>query len=140
MIGRNFILGGKAIFTVSNGKGDHYTFRVTHKEGNAKYGPVWFVSVLSGPDNTASYTYLGMLDAEMGVVKLTAKSAFADDSPAVKVLRWAVRQVYDRKELPAGYAIQHNGQCARCARMLTVPESIDSGFGPECMKKVCMAA
>lgn len=30
----------------------------------------------------------------------------------------------------------HEGRCGRCARRLTVPESIINGIGPECAKKV----
>jgi hypothetical protein len=28
--------------------------------------------------------------------------------------------------------VWHEGRCGRCGRKLTVPESIESGFGPEC--------
>ena len=42
--------------------------------------------------------------------------------------------------LPEGYEARHEGRCARCGRALTVPESIDSGFGPECARKVAAAA
>jgi len=31
----------------------------------------------------------------------------------------------------------HEGACGRCGRTLTVPESIASGFGPECIRYVC---
>jgi hypothetical protein len=30
--------------------------------------------------------------------------------------------------------VWHEGSCARCGKKLTVPESIESGFGPECVK------
>lgn len=32
--------------------------------------------------------------------------------------------------------IWHEGKCGRCGRQLTVPESIESGFGPECVKMI----
>src|SRR5882672_9405186 len=32
--------------------------------------------------------------------------------------------------------IWHSGSCGRCGRTLTVPESVLSGFGPECINKM----
>ena len=32
--------------------------------------------------------------------------------------------------------IRHEGRCGRCNRKLTTPDSIDSCFGPECIKFV----
>lgn len=129
-----FITAGKATFTVSNGKGDHRTYRVTRKDADDRYPETYFVKLLTGPDNTSSYTYLGILDAATGGVRLTKNSKFTDDSLPVKVLRWALKKVWAGEPLPAGYAVQHEGKCGRCGRALTVPESIVSGIGPECAK------
>jgi hypothetical protein len=30
--------------------------------------------------------------------------------------------------------IWHQGRCGKCGKVLTVPKSIESGFGPECSK------
>ena len=30
----------------------------------------------------------------------------------------------------------HEGRCGRCGRKLTVPESIEAGYGPECINLV----
>jgi hypothetical protein len=42
--------------------------------------------------------------------------------------------------LPSGWEFRHEGRCGRCGRTLTVPESIDSGFGPECINLAGLAA
>lgn len=136
MIGRDFILAGKAIFTVSNDKGDRYTFKVIHKKGNERWAPVWFIALLTGPNNEDDYTYMGKVDPELGTVILTNKSAYPEEALPVKVANFALRIMWGRQELPAGYAIHHEGKCGRCGRTLTVPESVDSGFGPECITKV----
>ncbi len=134
MLTRTFLLAGRAIFTISNPQGVRYTFKITHKEGSAKFPPAWFVSLLTGSDNENDYTYVGMLDCETGTVRLTAKSKYRDDTLAVKVVRWGLSLIWGNKELPEGYAIHHEGKCGRCGRLLTVPSSVDSGFGPECIK------
>jgi hypothetical protein len=38
--------------------------------------------------------------------------------------------------MPDGVVIWHEGRCGRCGRRLTVPESIESGYGPECIGKI----
>lgn len=139
-IDRAWITAGKAHFTVSNPAGDRYTYRVVHRPGTDRFAPKWFVGLLTGPDNTRHYTYLGILDAETGDVRLTDKSAYGNDARPVKVLRYALRHwVYGREEIPAGYAVHHEGRCCRCGRLLTVPESIESGIGPECATRMLPA-
>lgn len=140
MITRQFILAGKAIFTVSNDKGDRYTFRVTHKEGSDRFPPAWFLSMLTGPDNESDYSYISMIDAEMGTVRLTGKSKLTKDSLPLKVSEFGLRIIWGKQALPEGYAIHHEGFCGRCGKLLTVPSSVDSRFGPECIKKMTCKA
>ena len=62
-LSREFFLGGKATFTVQNNDtGEHRTYRIKKSKPNAKYPrPSHFVGLLTGPDNTSSYQYLGKL-------------------------------------------------------------------------------
>jgi hypothetical protein len=125
-----FFEAGHAIFTVGNGKGEHYTFKI----GHSKPEQPLFVSLLTGPSNESDYTYLGIYNPNTGSVGLTKSSKFNDGSTPVKVVRWAVNQVRNNKELPGGYSINHAGKCCRCGRTLTTPESCERGIGPECVK------
>lgn len=120
---------GKALFTVSNNKGNHYTFKIRKKKDSP-----YFVSLLTGPDNTTSYTYLGLYIPQWPGVKLTNKSKFNFDSLPIRVFNWAVKTVNEHKQIPAGYSIIHEGKCCRCGRLLTTPESIERAIGPECAK------
>lgn len=138
----DFIKAGKAIFTVDNGKGTHYTYKVTRKEDKDKV--FYFVNLLTGPDNTSNYTYMGMLvdssqwhrsnmaQPSSWYCKMTRASKFKNDSQSVKVLNWALMVVQGYKELPEGYSILHDGRCGRCGRLLTDPDSIKLGLGPIC--------
>ncbi len=130
MVTKSFVTAGRAIFTVKSITGSYYTYRVTRKDNT------WFVGLLTGPDNTSSYTYMGILDADRGEVILTKASKFADESLPVRVLRWAIRLVWNDGTLPTGYSLDHAGMCGRCGRTLTVPESIATGLGPECSRLV----
>ena len=137
-IARSFMLGGRAIFTlVSEATGTRYTYRVAQgkpRPGDSRPAP-FFVSLLTGPDNTSEYTYMGMLDPSSGAVRLTRASQYTADTVPVRALDWCMRIVFSGR-VPAGVRIYHCGRCARCGRLLTVPTSIESGFGPECLAKM----
>lgn len=136
MIDQSFILAGRAVFTVSSPKGGRYTYKVSLKAAEGRYPDTWFCKLLTGPDNTSDFTYMGILDRSTMAVRLTAKSAYGADSTPVKVLVWALAKIQTGSALPAGYEIHHEGKCGRCGRALTVPESIVRGIGPECYGKM----
>jgi len=139
-VDKQFILGGRAIFSVHNPKGQQYTFKVTRKD-HFNGGNIYFVKLMYGPDNENDFRYLGILNPLKGTIRLTQKSKFTYDSMAVKVLQWALKNIWMNRELPEGYGINSNGYCARCGRMLTRHEGTDPeghryGFGPHCWKLV----
>lgn len=146
MITKEFITAGNATFTVEVGdflKDDveskpHYTFKVLHKPANDTFRyDAWLVSLLSGPENTSDYTCFGLLTPETGKVRLTQKSPFNDNTLLVRILRRVLARIW-AGEFHAitdnGWDVHHEGRCGRCGRKLTVPESIQSGFGPECTR------
>ena len=137
-----FITAGNATFTVDNGKGQHYTFKVRHKglEERDGFTPngCYFVSLLTGPNNEFDYTYLGVFNPkamkQAVILRLTRASRMNDDSVPVRVFRWAAWLAKWEQPLPAGYSLHHEGSCGRCGRTLTTPESVTSGIGPECRR------
>ena len=135
-----FITAGKAIFTVRNEKtGNRFTFKVRQapvdKAQATMFGvngkPVWFVSVLNGTDNNSNYAYIGTIKGDTFVH--TFKAKVSPEAPSFKAFKWLWEHI---KALPENVHIYHEGRCGRCGRKLTVPESIESGFGPECIGKV----
>lgn len=130
MLTKDFILAGKAVFTVDNGT-THYTFKVKHNPQTEQWVESWFIYLLTGPDNTKDFTYMGLLKPT-GEIITTQKSKFTPDSLPLKVARWGIGMIWNQKPIPDGYSIRHEGRCGRCGRVLTHPESIASGLGPEC--------
>ena len=129
-----FLLAGKAVFTLV-GRNDRKTYRVKKKvfdDGPARY----FVSVLVGPENTRDYAYLGELDPVSGHVRLTTKSTRGSHDVVYRGADWACHHIIRRIPLQAGIELLPSNRCARCGRLLTVPESIKSGLGPECAGRV----
>lgn len=130
-----FILAGKAIFTILNTKTEkRFTFKVKAKK-NDDGSKIWFVSVLTGSDNNTDYAYLGMINGSG--FKSTRASKITENALSFKAFNWLYNKIYTAgKYLPEGVHIYHEGRCGRCGRRLTVPESIQSGFGPECINLI----
>ena len=148
MITREFILAGKATFTLEVGAEwrdshldcqPHYTYKITRKDNEDGRPPVYFIALLTGPDNEADYTYLGMLNPEVGCVFLTRGSKLPPTAHPVTLLGAVIKRIWRDDETiieAAGFKLHHEGKCGRCGRTLTVPESIESGIGPECAAKM----
>lgn len=141
---KRFVTAGKAYFTlVSKVSGARYTFKVTRAKDNPAYRnpfPTYFVSVLSGPDNTSSYLYAGMLqNTNLGWrIRQTRGSRVSSGAKSYQAVDWYLSRVLNGRAASALAQVEfiHAGRCGRCGRMLTVPESVEIGLGPECAGKV----
>jgi hypothetical protein len=123
-----FALAGNATFTIESLKtGVRFTYRVRAAED----APIHFVAVLTGPDNTQDYRYLGFI--RRGVYFHGNKSSISRDAPSARAFDWFWRRMAQGDDISALAEVSHEG---RCGRALTVPESIRSGYGPECISKV----
>jgi hypothetical protein len=73
-----------------------------------------------------------------GKFNITRAVKLSEDSPCIVAWRWFFRrlQMVNPEGNPVGLPdciqVWHEGRCACCGRPLTVPESIESGFGPIC--------
>lgn len=140
-----FLLAGNATLTAQSDRtGARFTYKVKRadpKDGQQEPPRLWFVSLLSGPDNEADYQYLGLIRPPMGqpdgplAFEHGAKSRIRPDAPSCVAASWLFRQLLRNRPTPQ-CSIYHEGRCGRCGRTLTVPESILSGFGPECIQHV----
>lgn len=131
-----FMLAGSATITIV-GRTTRYTYKIKAAELLA-FGkvPVWFVNLLAGPDNESDFQYLGMI--KHNEFKATSKSRMRAGSKPFDAFAWLWQRltVLGRVPLPHIAQLWHEGRCGRCNRKLTVPQSIATGFGPECAGKV----
>ena len=154
MIDKDFVLSGKAIFTVEIPAAflalqathpdkpqpkPHYTYRVSWLKPNDRF-PVgsFLVSWLNGPDNTHDYMPFGKLNKDTGVVTLTRSSPYAEESWPVWVVQKTLVAVWEGRAeqiVAGGWDVHHEGRCCCCGRRLTHPESCEDGIGPECRKR-----
>lgn len=129
-----FVLAGNARVTLqSAATGARFTYRVRVSDD----GGLYFVSVLTGADNESDYEYLGVIRAD--AFAHGKKSRLSREAPSARAFAWAWPHLAAGR-CPDVLTVWHEGRCGRCNRPLTVPASIASGFGPECIEKVALAA
>jgi len=126
---KQFALAGNATFTVTSKRtGTRFTFKVRKPKPEAPH----FVKVLTGPDNENSYTFLGTIFPD-GTFKHGQRSSIGPDAPSAVAFAWLWSHIDE--DLSKAVEVHHEGRCCRCGRKLTVPESIESGIGPECAQQ-----
>lgn len=143
-----FLFAGDAIFTLVNpATAVRYTYRVEQKaytfvrNGRDVKGTCYWVNLLTGPQNLTDYTFLGSLkDETVRTFALNPKSRVKDEQLAsVQAISWLLNRIAAFEagqvgQVMKGLEFWHVGRCGRCKAALTVPTSIENGFGPECVK------
>lgn len=125
-----FLLGGKCECVILNKKsGNKFNFRLSlAKDSKSMY---FIYTTINGVSNA----YAGFVRVENGayVYKQGTKGLMSEDDMPIKALMYVLKH---HDKLHSDVEVLHVGKCARCGRKLTNPDSIHSGLGPECVKKV----
>lgn len=126
-------------FTLRNKTtGDHRTFQIRTQKKDAKFAPgKRIIGLLMGRDNTADYQSFGFVDNKgitvwtkfRGMMKTSAYEMFAR-------MLWQAATKGSLATVKGDYELMVEKRCLRCNRVLTNPESIESGIGPECAGKI----
>lgn len=138
------LLAGSAKFTLTSAvTGKRFTFwirsgaedRDKNWSTNNQNHCFYFVKVLDGPDNSKDYRWLATLrrtSSESNVISFEARYD-SRTAPSRYAIEWFIHKVFVVGIIPPDVTIDWAASCNRCGRLLTVPESIKSGFGPECI-------
>jgi len=138
---KEFVLGSNGsrnwrsgLFTLTNTKaGTHKTFTVQRKDSET---PMWFVRYLGGDNNACpdNYYYLGLIKGFAGDPVFKGTTASPGDGTSMFVaFNWFFNDVLmGSRKVPEALAMNHEGYCSRCGRLLTVGASVSRGFGPKC--------
>jgi hypothetical protein len=127
----NLVFAGNATVTFENvSKGTHVTYKVSNvPDSEGKF----FVSILSGNDNETNYSYVGLVNQGTGSFYPSKK--LNPETKSVKAFDYIYTRILKTGQLSTDVRVYHSGQCCRCGRKLTTPESVKNGLGPECIKK-----
>lgn len=131
-----FMLAGNAYVTFQSRKtGTRFTYHVTQAKSRPgdMYASPHFVSVLVGPDNNASYKFLGTIFNRRGYAH-GKRSPIGRRADSAIAFEWIWSKLM-RGEMHPKLSVWHEGRCGRCGRRLTVPSSIETGLGPECARR-----
>jgi len=124
---KKLILAGKATITLRNKEtGNRYTYKINCPPDRK----IFFVKLLCGPDNTSNYKYIGFIRNE--IFSWGNKSSISKESMGVQAFEFVFNSILAPGKTSTILEVWHEGRCCRCGRKLTVPESIKTGFGPEC--------
>ena len=126
-----YIMAGNAIITIQNPEsGRRFTYRIKKGKGNAPH----FVNVMNGPDNESAYEFLGTVFEDLRY-RPGRRSKIHPNAPSARTFEWLISTLTRHPNRLRRVELWHEGRCGRCNRLLTVPESIAAGIGPECAKK-----
>lgn len=126
---RAYIFGADAVFTLVNPlTGSRFTYRVRGRDADGG-GQLFFVQVLTGPNNREDYQFLGTVFPD-GRYAHGKKSPLRPDAPSAKGWQWLLRNMEDPR-----VEVWHEGKCSACGRALTDPASIERGLGPVCAER-----
>lgn len=146
------LTAGRAVLTIRSKRTQaRFTFRFRRPDAEpGRRRPIW-VSRLGHPPHLPTtdgpqaeyvklWSFLGTIWPEEGRVwhfNPSAKSPVPVDDQSMVAAAWIARMLpFAVDHLMEEATWWHEGRCGRCGRRLTVPESIESGFGPECVKHV----
>lgn len=135
----HFFFAGNSVLTFRNNEaGTHMTIKVKQardkKDRKIKL-PIFFVHARLLGDGESGYVYTATIFKETMSVKL-AKGV----EPGTKlheVLKFIMTSLKNPASLKEkNVSLLHEGRCLRCHMCLTQPESINIGFGPDCLEHI----
>lgn len=106
--------------------GNAYTYRVRHAFDMVH------IYKLSGYTKTLVCTFNVRLDGSWGELRVQHS---VRDYIWSMALMWVLRMLRDGKDIGEQVSWQHTGNCARCGKPLTDPESVSLGMGPTCRQR-----
>jgi len=114
------------------GNTSHRTIRVKTVSADDKgNGVTQWLAYLNGPDNTGDYLTIGFVKGNEVVLFRKNQGKYLDIVAATK---YVIKNVARLGEFGKNFAAK-SGNCFKCNRVLTDPESIQAGQGPICRSK-----
>ena len=132
-----FMIAGKCEFILYSTKTkDKFYYKLTKKESrNSENEFIYFLNTKVDGE----YVYAGVMwfDEKQGEFMFGqgAKGQVNGSHLNIRSLLFVMNKLSSESELKF-CEVYHVGTCGRCGKKLTTPESILTGLGPECCKKV----
>lgn len=122
-----YITSGKVTAILVSASGSHYSFHINEWK---KVPGMFFVEYKGETTQKVGYFKRRREDNHW---ELTVKGELGiTDKPVLAFSH--MLDCINYKRPSEILEVWHNGSCGRCHRKLTDPDSIETGFGPECLK------
>jgi hypothetical protein len=126
---RYITAGSVTAILISNDSGSHYSFHINEWK---KVPGMFFVEYKGETTQKVGYFKKGTGHNHDHWNFVINGSLFATDKP-VLAFSYMLDCINNKRSFGA-LEVWHDGRCGRCHRQLTDPVSIETGFGPECIK------
>lgn len=131
---KEFALAGNATLTLqTDGATKHFTYNIKRCDDKPE---LYFVRLLSGSDNEEDYRYIGCYYSDTNYFHPSKQYIDVPRYSRPKSMQMFTQFILNLDNIPDTMMVFHEGKCARCGRKLTTPESITTGFGPECRRYI----
>ena len=128
------ILINNAIFTLKSLKlNQYYTYKI---EQDPKNKNRFLAKVLYGQDNKSDYRYIGLFYRDTLSLRTCTVAHLPHTAPQFIMLQYFLRILALQVPWPNTCVYYPARKCRKCGKLLTVPESIKLGIGPECLNKL----
>ena len=118
------------ILTIQNpASGEHRTFRIRRRSEKSKFAPGQrTVGLLVGSCNQTDYQEFAFVGDDGRVIlwRKHRESAF---------YQWVAKCLTNPERYVEKVAFNFEARCRRCSRVLSTPDSVSVGLGPECRGK-----
>lgn len=134
----DFLLANKADLTFqSKVTGKYFSYKIRAARDNKN---VHFVSAFTGTDNETCFKYMACIfinPDNSATLRWTKASKVSSDALIGKTFKWVWEQTGKCGDNILKYVnFFRSNKCQNCGKKLTTPESILTGFGPECSKRL----
>jgi hypothetical protein len=134
-----YFFAGRSVLTFQNpNTGSHMTVKISQardKQDRKKKLPIFFINVSMLGDRETGYVFGGTLFQDTMTLKLSKHAPSGSQLGKIMLFLFhAVQNPQILREKRVG--VLHEGRCFRCCLPLTHPESINTGFGPDCLSMV----
>jgi len=128
----NYATHNGEITMVNPATGGRRTVRIRTQKDDANFAPgERIISLLVGPDNERSYKGFGFVKDDGRIIVWRKHRSGIPGDPSIYE-KLALMVQYPEHYEGLGVQYMFSTCCRRCNRLLTTPESIESGIGPIC--------
>lgn len=132
----DYCMGGHGVVTLESPSGVHHTYYYK-RPNNLDVFPddTRFVYAVHTVNGISKHFYLGMIEGDH--FRLTRNSRFDCYADIVKGAFYIDKMMHNQSLVDSTpMNLYHEGMCCVCGRKLTSPNSIKSGVGPKCRKRI----